>query len=240
MFNNFLTEISWTLRQGSVLAPILALFAGIITSLTPCSMSSVPLIIGYVGGTGAKDTKRLFFLSLTFAIGMTITFSAIGIASAYLQRVVSTVGVWWYFFIGILMILMAIQFWGIHYFIHPTNFVNKSKKKGYIGALISGLLGGLFSSPCATPVMIALMSMISGTGGLENVNALWGLLLFLLFAIGHSLIVILAGTLLGFVGQLNGKTSYKWFTKISTFVLGLLIFALGIYFLYIGFEGLYV
>lgn len=237
MFNNLLNELSWILREGSIIAPLLALFAGIITSLTPCSMSSIPLVIGYVGGTGPKSTKKSFLLSMTFALGITITFTLIGILSAYLQRVVSTVGVWWYFLIGILMILMAIQFWGIHYFIHPTNFMNKSKKRGYIGAFISGLLGGMFSSPCATPVMIALMSMIAGTGGSEA-DPFWGILLFLLFAIGHNIIVVLTGTLVGFFNEVNNNFVYKKFTKISTVILGLLIFLLGIYFLYIGFEGL--
>ncbi len=55
------------MAQTPALAPFFALAAGIVASFLPCSLSTVPLIIGYVGGTGERDTKRSFLLSLTFA-----------------------------------------------------------------------------------------------------------------------------------------------------------------------------
>ena len=51
-------------------APILALVAGIITSLTPCSLSSVPMVIAYIGGSAKKDTKKAFRLSVVMATGL--------------------------------------------------------------------------------------------------------------------------------------------------------------------------
>ncbi len=45
------------------LAPVLALLAGVLTSFMPCSLSGIPLVIGYVGGTGQKDTRKAFSLS---------------------------------------------------------------------------------------------------------------------------------------------------------------------------------
>ena len=45
-------QIAETIRNNMWLAPLLALLAGVLTSITPCSLSSVPLIIGYVGGVG--------------------------------------------------------------------------------------------------------------------------------------------------------------------------------------------
>lgn len=230
MINDILIKMSAMLREGSAIAPLIALLAGFLTSLTPCSMSSIPLVIGYVGGTGQDDTKRSFKLSLTFALGMTITFTVIGLVSSLMGRMVSATGRWWYIILGVLMVLMAIQTWDIYYFIHPTHLMNKSTSKGYKGALVSGLLGGLFSSPCATPVMIALMTMIVSGGG----NILWGILLFLLYALGHSIIVIIAGTFVGFVTKLNSSQGYGKIAKVIQFVLGLLILILGIYMISLG------
>lgn len=73
MINEWLEQLSSLIQSSLWLAPVLALLAGILTSFTPCSLSSIPLVIGYVGGTGQKNTKRAFRLSLTFALGSAVT-----------------------------------------------------------------------------------------------------------------------------------------------------------------------
>ena len=70
------------LMDNAWLAPFLALLAGLLTSLTPCSLSSIPLVIGYVGGIGEKSVKKAFFYSVTFAGGMAVTFIILGVAAA--------------------------------------------------------------------------------------------------------------------------------------------------------------
>lgn len=63
MINAWLSQIAEVIRNQMWLAPLLVLLAGVITSITPCSLSSVPLIIGYVGGIGEKNTKKAFAYS---------------------------------------------------------------------------------------------------------------------------------------------------------------------------------
>ncbi|NLZ91876.1 MAG: cytochrome c biogenesis protein CcdA, partial [Clostridiales bacterium] len=60
------------------IAPLLAFAAGVLTSFSPCSLSSIPLVIGYVGGYAGGDTKRAFRYSLVFCAGMAVTFTALG------------------------------------------------------------------------------------------------------------------------------------------------------------------
>lgn len=57
--NQWLEVLSALISSNLWLAPLLAVAAGVLTSFTPCSLTSVPLVIGYVGGTGLNDTKRL-------------------------------------------------------------------------------------------------------------------------------------------------------------------------------------
>lgn len=45
MINDWLNQIARVIGDNMWLAPILALVAGILTSFTPCSLSSIPLII---------------------------------------------------------------------------------------------------------------------------------------------------------------------------------------------------
>ena len=61
MINDWLETLSTLIKESIWLAPLLALFAGALTSVTPCALSSVPLVIGYVGGTANKDAKKAFF-----------------------------------------------------------------------------------------------------------------------------------------------------------------------------------
>lgn len=229
MLNNILADIANKIGNAGLLAPLMALLAGFLTSLTPCSLSSIPLIIGYVQGSGKKHDKP-FLLALIFALGMSITFVGIGLVSGLLGRLVGLMPGYLYIVLGVFLILMAIQTWGIYYFVKPTTFINKSKSKSYLGALISGLLAGFFASPCTTPVTLALVTLsISGNG-----PKLWGLLLFGFFAIGHSLISILAGTFSQAAIEMTMKKGYKTLSKVIEILLGAFIFGLGIYFISLG------
>ena len=100
-----LENLSQLIQTSGWLAPLLALLAGILTSFTPCSLSSIPLVIGYVGGTGQKDTKRAFRLSLTFAAGAAVTFTILGVIASIAGRLMGTTASWWYNILGVLMVL---------------------------------------------------------------------------------------------------------------------------------------
>lgn len=103
--DELLNNLSILIRQSLWLAPLLAVLAGVLTSVTPCSLSSVPLIIGYVGGVGQNDTRRSFWLSVTFAIGGAITFTILGVIASTARKLMGTSSSWWYISLGILMLL---------------------------------------------------------------------------------------------------------------------------------------
>ena len=90
MIDNLLNSLSVTIKDNIWISPLFALIAGIITSVTPCALSNVPLIIGYVGGTGQKDTKKAFKLSVTFAVGTAITFTTLGIIASSAGKLIGT------------------------------------------------------------------------------------------------------------------------------------------------------
>lgn len=221
--SNLITESFW-------LAPILAFLAGILTSVTPCSLSSIPLIICYVGGTGQRDPEKAFWLSVTFAGGAAVTFTVLGVIASLAGRLLGTSASWWYIILGFLMILMALQTWGIFEIIPSSYLVSKNTKKGFAGAFITGILGGIFSSPCSTPVLIALLAIVAGKG-----NILWGILLLLLYSVGHGILAVIAGTSIGFVHKLSSSDKYGKASNILKIVMGALILLIGFYMFYIGF-----
>ena len=229
MINIWLEQIGQIIGQNMWLAPLLALLAGVLTSFTPCSLSCIPLVIAYVGGIGVEP-KKAVRLSLMFALGAAITFTVLGVVAASVGQLIGSGAKWWYLVLGVLMVLMALQTWEVVNIIPSTYLAGKSKRRGYIGALITGMLGGLFSSPCATPVLVALLAVAAGSGSL-----LWGALLMLLYGVGHGALAVLAGSSIGAVNKLVQSERYGKLSSVLKIVMGILILLIGLYLFYMGF-----
>ena len=230
MLDTWLNQIAQSIQSNMWIAPFLALLAGILTSFTPCSLSNIPLVIGYVGGVGEKNTKKAFMYSLVFALGTAVTFIALGLIATSAGKLMGNSSQIWYLFLGVLMVLMALQTWEIYQFIPSMNLLSKSKAKGAIGAFIAGILGGIFSSPCSTPVLIVLLAIVAGKG-----NLLWGILLMFLYSIGHSVLVIIAGTSIGFVKKISNNEKYNKLGIALKFVMGFAILLIGLYMFWLAF-----
>ncbi|KUO76906.1 MAG: cytochrome C biogenesis protein [Clostridia bacterium BRH_c25] len=230
IINQWLESLSAAITANMLLAPLLALLAGVLTSATPCALTSVPLVIGYVGGIGGKDTKRAFRLSAVFSAGMAVTFTILGTAASLVGKLMQGTGSWWYLFLGILMLLMALQTWEVFNFIPSTNVLSKNTKRGFLGAFLSGILGGLFSSPCATPVLVVLLAIVAKGGSL-----IFGILLLLLYSIGHSVLILVAGTSIGLVQRLSASEKYSAASKLLKFFMGVIIMLIAFYMFYLGF-----
>ena len=133
----------------------------------------------------------------------------------------------WHVMLGLLMVMMALQMWGIFDFIPSVSLISKNRRRGILGAFAAGVLGGVFSSPCATPVLIALLTLVAGKGSFA-----WGLLLMLLYSLGHGALVIAAGTSMGFVQKLSAGGKAAEVVKIAV---GLLILSTGLYMFWLAF-----
>ena len=227
--DSVLDTLSEVIKNNFWIAPIISLIAGILTSFTPCSLSSVPLVIGYVGGTDSKEPRKAFRLSLVFALGSAVTFTSLGVIATMFGKMFRFTGNWWYLVLAILLIIMVLQLWEIINIIPQNNLLTKNKKRGFIGAFIAGILAGLFSSPCSTPVLIVLLAIVSAKGSL-----LYGILLLLLYSIGHSILVVVAGTSIGFVKRTKQSTKYEKINNVIKIVFGILILVLALYMFYLG------
>ncbi len=229
-----LDSISAAITQNAWLAPLLAFLAGILTSVTPCALSGIPLVIGYVGAgattEGKHNTKRAFWLSITFVAGSAITFTIFGAIASLAGGLVGVTAKWWYLVLGIIMVLMSLQLWGIFEIIPTSRLMSKNKKRGFLGAFIAGILGGIFSSPCSTPVLIVLLAIVSQGG-----NILWGILLLLIYSIGHGVLAVVAGTSVGFMQRLSSSEKYSKAGNILKIVMGIAVLVIGFYMFYLGF-----
>jgi cytochrome c biogenesis protein CcdA len=230
MIDRWLSILGELITGNIWFAPLLALVAGVLTSFTPCSLSSVPLVIGYVGGYAGNDTKKAFRYSLAFCGGMTVTFTVLGTLASIFGKLLGGTGSWWYILLGTLMALMALQMWDIINIIPQSQVLAKNPKRGYIGAAAAGMLGGIFASPCATPVLVVLLAMVAQRGSL-----LWGILLLLLYSAGHSALLLAAGTSVGLANGLASSNRFDRMGRIFKIIMGGAILLLSFYMFYLGF-----
>lgn len=223
-------HLAGIISAGMVFAPLAAFLAGLLTSFTPCSLSAVPLIVGFMAGTGNDNTKRAFYMSLVFAVGTSFTYTSLGIFAAYAGRLMGTASSWWYIALGVLMLAMAAQVLGIITLIPSKNLINGKMGRGYLGALAAGCLAGLFSSPCSTPVLVVLLSIAVKDG-----NAIHGGGLLLLYSFGHSILAVAAGTSIGFANRIMRSEGYGRLSEVIRYVTAGLILLLSFYMFYLGF-----
>jgi len=226
---SILANFGQILSQNIWLSFVMALVAGLISSFSPCVLSSIPLVIGYVGGYAGDDKKRAFKYSLFFCFGLAATFTALGAASALLGRLMTGVGKWWYIILGLIMLLMAFQMLGI-FNIMPQTCKVPNRRKGLLGAFVLGILGGVLSSPCATPVLAAILAFVAGQG-----NIAFGVGLLAVYSIGHCVLLLIAGTSVGFVQKLASSPETGKWGKILKISFGILILILAFYLFYTGF-----
>lgn len=230
MVDTWLDQIAISIQSNVWIAPLLALLAGMLTSFTPCSLSNIPLIIGYVGGVEEKNTRKAFRYSIIFAVGTAATFITLGLIATSAGKLMGNSSRVWYFVLGALMVLMALQTWEIFQVIPSLNLLSKNKARGMAGAFVAGILGGIFSSPCSTPVLIALLAIVAGKG-----NLFWGIWLMFLYSIGHSILVVVAGTSISFVKKISAGEKYDKLGAVLKAVMGAAILLIGFYMFWLAF-----
>lgn len=232
MFDNLILSISEVLTNVIWLAPLVSFLAGILTSLTPCALSSLPLIVGYIGlitNTEEGDKKKIFKVSLIFSIGQALVFTVLATSAALLGKLLNGSNQIWYLVLGVLMLLMAFQTMDIVQIVKPLKLKHNTKKSGYLGAFLAGTVGGLFSSPCATPILIVLLGLVARGG-----NVFWGIFLLLMYSLGHSTLILLTGMSIGLINNLNSDKKYQKISVLLKYFMGVFIFLLGLYMLYLG------
>ena len=224
--------ISWIaafIGENVWFAPLAAFVGGVLTSFTPCSLSGASLAIAYVGGVERKGTSQSLKLSLVFALGTAVAFCVLGIVATAAGSLLGSGGGWLYVVLGVLMIAMALQVLGIVEIVPSTYLTSKNTRRGYLGALITGVLAGVFASPCSTPVLIALLAVVASSGSI-----VWSTVMLLAYSVGHSILAVAAGTSTGFVKSLSESNKYGRISQVLKYVMAFVIAAIGAYLIYTG------
>jgi cytochrome c biogenesis protein CcdA len=226
----FLDNIDQIVGAYPLLAFGAVFLAGVISSASPCVLATIPLVVGFVGGYSEGDRWKAFRYSLAFILGLSLTFTAFGAAAGLLGTMFGTLGGWWYVVAGGVALVMGGQLMGLYEISVPIKRDYRPKRGGLIGAFLLGLFFGVVSSPCATPVLVVLLTFVATKG-----KVLYGVALLFTYAIGHCMLMLAAGTCTGFVEafvKARGVINFSlWAKRVSGGVVALV----GAWFVWQGF-----
>lgn len=215
------------LKDNLIIAMFLSFGAGILSSFSPCILSSLPFLLAYIKGTGVKSKRESLYYSLFYSLGLSITFTILGVLAAIFGRMFSFASRGVYIFLASLLIISGLIIieiipLKINYSIKP------GKKKGYFGAFLLGLISGVVASPCATPYLAAILSIALIKG-----KIIYGAILLFLYSLGYSILILFTGYSATFIETITDNKKTKIIGKILKTVFGLLILMGGVYLVYL-------
>ena len=198
--------------------------------LSPCHLSSIPLIVGFIGKQGPVSTKRTFAISSFFAAGILITIAAVGTVTAAAGRMLGDVGRYGNYFVAAIFFLVGLYLLDIV----PLPWSGPGqigiKRKGLLPPFLLGLIFGIAIGPCTFAYMAPMLAV---TFRVASTALLYGIILLVAYGVGHCSVIILAGTSTGLVQRYLNWNEKSQGALILKRVCGGLVLLAGLYLIYI-------
>ena len=225
------TIFEW-LSNSLQLNPIIALSTSFIWGifsilLSPCHLSSIPLIIAFIGEQGKMPTKRAFWLATSFSLGILATITVIGLITGLLGRMLGDIGSYGNYLVAIIFFVMGLHLLEIIQlpFLGKTNQPS-FQKKGLWAAFGLGLIFGIALGPCTFAYMAPMLGIVFK---LSAAQFFYGAALLFAYGIGHCSVIVFAGTFAGMVQKyLNWNERSKGAVLVKK-ICGILVILGGIY-----------
>jgi cytochrome c biogenesis protein CcdA len=224
-----------TVENYGLLAIFASLLIGILTSLAPCSIVTLPLLVGSAvtlsEDMDVKTKKRFIYqYSALFVLGLVISFSILLLLVSKIGMMLSLAPFWAYALASIATFVVVAYAIGYINGVDKDKIAKKFIKLKLLGAVIIGLVFGLVSTPCATAPLASIVMVAQSSGWVYSYA------LVLAFALGHGSLLLFAGISLGFAQSI---ASSQKLNRISKFINAFFIIALiviGLYFAYKAYQ----
>ncbi len=234
MLESFFLTINEWMTGATTLAALGCFLWGMVSVLfSPCHLASIPLIVAYVAGQEQLlQPRQASAYSIAFTLGLFITIAVIGIVCALLGRMLGDVGNYWQILVGLILLWVALGMMGVEACSASGSLLYRLNLRGLWGAFGLGLSYGALSGSCTFGFIAPILAIITIQ---QKVTV--GILFITLFAFGHCLPIVIAGSSTAMVRKLIESRTWQgaglWFRKGA----GALIAVLGIYFIGNPFWG---
>jgi cytochrome c-type biogenesis protein len=200
--------------------------------LSPCHISSIPLVIGYVGSQGSVKVRRSFMLSLIFGIGILTTIGLIGAITASVGRMMGDVGIYGNLIVAAVFFVVGMYLMDIIRLSWASFMPQSTILRGWTGALVLGLLFGVGLGPCTFAYMAPVLGVVFN---LATTNLFQAIALVVAFGVGHCGVIVGAGSAAGTVQKYLRWTDRSNGTIYLKRITGALVVVAGGYYVYTAF-----
>lgn len=219
------------IENYGILAILSSFVIGVLTSLAPCSILTLPLLVGSAVTLSedleAKQKKAFIYkYSLLFVIGIIISFSILMLLVSKIGLMLSIAPFWAYLLASVATFIVIAYSFGWIRSIDKDKVAKRFLKYKLYGAIIIGLIFGLVSSPCASAPLVAIITVADQSGWI------YSYFLVLAFAIGHASLLLLAGVSIGFTQSIASNKFLNKTSKVINNIFILSLIVIGFYFLY--------
>jgi cytochrome c-type biogenesis protein len=212
----------------------IALFAGLLSFVSPCVLPLVPGYLSFISGVNVAQfrateapadlRRRVFLASLVFVLGLSTVFIAMGATATTLgatlgahKRVLAIVG-------GLFIIVLGLHTVGlvrIKWLLYEKRMEVRDKPIGVVGAYVVGLAFALGWTPCIGPILGAILGLAS------QEESVWrGIALLTAYSLGLGVPFILSALA---VNQFFSASSrLRRHMKTVEVVSGVLLIAVGV------------
>ena len=221
-------KFSQALSKGYFWAFLFVFVGGILTSFTPCVYPLIPITVSVFGAGESVSRLRSFLLSVTYVMGIALTYSILGVAVASTGAVFGQIMADPRVMVPVCGILIALglSMLGVFELRVPyavQNRLNTVGGAGFAGAFAMGTVAGIIAAPCTGPALGAVLSYVATT---ESVFL--GFWLLLTYALGMGLLFIVIGTFSSAIAALPRSGGWMY---ILENIFGVAIITVALYFL---------
>jgi thiol:disulfide interchange protein DsbD len=191
-------RLAGMIGSGNLFAVMASFFGfGLLLAFTPCVLPMIPILSGIIAGQGERATiGRSFVLSLTYVLGMSLTYTVAGaaFAAAGQQTQAFFQQTWILVVFALLFVVLALAMFGMFELQLPASLQTRlsaasgRQKAGTLaGTFVMGALSALVVTACVAPPLVAALAVIGQTGDIAR----GALALFALsFGMGAPLLVV--------------------------------------------------
>jgi cytochrome c-type biogenesis protein len=228
MFETIFITVNEWVTSGSAIAALGCFLWGVISvALSPCHLASIPLIVAYVGGQEALLTPRKAAIySVLFSTGLFVSIALVGIICTLLGRMLGDIGNYWQILIGLILIWIALGMMGVEKCSVSDSLLYRLNFRGITGAFGLGLAYGILSGSCTFGFIAPILAIITIQKQIAT-----GILFVLLFAMGHCLPIVAAGSFTAAVKRIMENSAWQGAGSLFRKGAGVIITILGVYFI---------